>query len=623
MALNDGGASGKAQGAEGDRADINEQLAQSERRLRDVLDSVSDAYYAVDRDWRVTTFNAAAERYFGLSRDEVLGRGIWELFPQGKDAPFGALCRGAMNDGKASRLETVSALRPGRAVELRITPTAEGFCVALSDITERRDVERELRASEARYRERADELSAVLDAAPAAIWIARDNSAEIIDGNRFARELLRVAGDSNMSKSGADADATLQHFRVLDADGAEIAPDDLPVQRAARGELVLGFEERLAFADGSEAWLIGNAAPLRDSAGRPRGAVAAFADITAMKRVEHDLREREQMFRTLAETIGDVFYIADRAPRRLVYVSPAFARVWGHPVEWLVEDASRFRETLHPGDVADFIAAHDAWSRTAQMELTYRIVRPDGDVRWILDRAFPVPGDSGRFVGLAEDITERVQEERRRDLLLHELNHRVKNSLAVVQAMAMQSLQAPDRAHAAATFDARLQALASAHDALLQSQWEGGDLATIVRRAVSMQIDRPQRVQLDGPPLALNARTALALTLAMHELGTNAVKYGALSTPDGGVEVSWSTREGHLHLMWREFGGPPVKPPERKGFGVRLIERGLAHELQGRVTVDFLPGGVVCRVDAPLPEASSDLIGSPRGRDPTIDGAVS
>jgi two-component sensor histidine kinase len=156
---------------------------------------------------------------------------------------------------------------------------------------------------------------------------------------------------------------------------------------------------------------------------------------------------------------------------------------------------------------------------------------------------------------------------------------------------------------------------------LTQNAWEGGDLESVARRAVATHADHPGRIVLSGPPLALNARTALALTLALHELGANAIKYGALSAPEGRVRITWSVDSNRLRLEWREEGGPPVEAPERRGFGMRLIERGLAHELQGKVALTFDRSGVVCSVDAPLPDAANNLVGSPSGLFSQSEGA--
>lgn len=260
------------------------EAERSEAQLRAVLDSVQDCYYALDRNWRIIEFSRSSEEYFRLKRADVLGKVLWDIFPAGKDRPYGALLRTAMNERKSGRMEAPSAFRPGNTVEMRTAPMEGGVSVVITDITERRRAEADLRAL-------SEELQAVLDAAPTAIWIAHNAEALQITGNKFAQHLLRLDDGANMSKSGPKAAATVGHFRVLGADGRELATHELPVQRAARGETVAAFEERVVFDDGAQVQLFGSAVPLLDRNGAPRGAVAAFADVTHLKEVEADLRE--------------------------------------------------------------------------------------------------------------------------------------------------------------------------------------------------------------------------------------------------------------------------------------------------------------------------------------------
>ncbi len=197
---------------------------------------------------------------------------------------------------------------------------------------------------------------------------------------------------------------------------------------------------------------------------------------------------------------------------------------------------------------------------------------------------------------LTLEIEHRRRIERHQNLLLDELNHRVKNTLATVQAMAMQTLKGVDLP-ARDAFLARLFALSGQHDLLTLDNWEGASFEGVVRRALRpWREDERPRFQVAGPAVHLDAKKALALGMAFHELATNAAKYGAFSTDTGTVNVSWTLApddEGLL-LRWEERGGPPVTPPERRGFGLRLIEYGLAREISGEVELDFSPDGLVC-----------------------------
>jgi two-component sensor histidine kinase len=207
-------------------------------------------------------------------------------------------------------------------------------------------------------------------------------------------------------------------------------------------------------------------------------------------------------------------------------------------------------------------------------------------------------------VGATVDITERKRAELHLRLLVNELNHRVKNSLATIQAIAAQTFHAArSLPQAQEAFSARIVALAEAHDLLTRENWEGADLLDLLGRLEDLH-GGPGRFTTEGGSVRLSPRMALSLSMALHELATNAVKYGALSSLEGHVRIGWTVVTGGTHprlgLTWTEVGGPPVSPPTRRGFGSRLIERGLAAELSGEAHIEFRPDGVVCRIEAGL-----------------------
>jgi two-component sensor histidine kinase len=218
----------------------------------------------------------------------------------------------------------------------------------------------------------------------------------------------------------------------------------------------------------------------------------------------------------------------------------------------------------------------------------------------------PIVNAAGEAWGVfveGSDVTPRVLAEAQQKLLLDELNHRVKNTLATVQAIAAQTLRTnPEPSAFRETFEARLLALSATHDLLTATSWRSADLRDVAR--LEFRPYDPDRYVLDGPEVSLSPSEALALGLLFHELATNAVKYGALSSPTGCVEVRWSVDAGLLTLMWRERGGPPVKPPTRRGFGSRLIERSLRGDMRGEAVLDFAPDGLLCRVRLPLSGAA-------------------
>jgi two-component sensor histidine kinase len=227
--------------------------------------------------------------------------------------------------------------------------------------------------------------------------------------------------------------------------------------------------------------------------------------------------------------------------------------------------------------------------------------RKDGSLVEISPTVSPIEDADGRIVGaskVARDITERRRAEAHKDLLLNEMQHRIKNTLAMVQAVAMQTLRgAPG--DELAMFVARLHALAGVHELLAYQDADRARVGEIVRRALKpFQEKHQENFLIEGPEAAsLDANRSVLLSMAVHELATNAVKYGALSNGSGKVRIAWQLRQARgLKLRWQETGGPPVKPPQRKGFGSRLIENALRGEL-GSARLEFAPEGVTCTLE--------------------------
>jgi two-component sensor histidine kinase len=214
-------------------------------------------------------------------------------------------------------------------------------------------------------------------------------------------------------------------------------------------------------------------------------------------------------------------------------------------------------------------------------------------------------GDVGGVLVVCNDVTERVVADRHKELLAREMNHRVKNTLATVQAIARQTVR-DDVSPAAAreAFESRLMALSRTQDILLSNHGTGADLSTVVANA--LEHHGRDRFRFEGPSVRLAPAAVTSMAMALHELSTNAAKYGALSAPQGRVEIRWeifsADTERRLRFRWTEFGGPPVQPPRSPGFGSRLIERGIAMELKGESRLDYDSAGIVCTIEAPLSE---------------------
>jgi PAS domain S-box-containing protein len=278
------------------------------------------------------------------------------------------------------------------------------------------------------------------------------------------------------------------------------------------------------------------------------------------------------------------------------------------------------RESVHISVLENIVLAEDkdvrSNPRTRQQgsavpNVEYRIRRPDnGELRWLsrhIDFVHDENGKPVKMFGIMQDVTDRREARARQELLTHELEHRIKNILAMVAAIASQTLRNTDIQTASATFNERLRALANAHDILNKTRWTSASILEVVDNTVAAF--PVEQISISGPALPINPKMALTLALAVNELATNALKYGALSVPDGTVDIQWSLEpsaeaDGKPRLIWRwrERGGPAVVPPTRRGFGRFLIERVFGTDFGGSVKIDYNPDGVECVLNAPAPQ---------------------
>lgn len=250
----------------------------------------------------------------------------------------------------------------------------------------------------------------------------------------------------------------------------------------------------------------------------------------------------------------------------------------------------------------------DNAKREGRAEDTRWHLRKDGSRFWGNGMTMGIyePGLTGLMKILRDETPAKLAEDQR-VLLLNELNHRIKNTLATVQSITEQTLRAA-KVDPSIRNDLtnRLMAVSDAHNVLVDESWAGADLGTIVRQALAPHDHKEiSRFRIDGPLVWLSPQQAVAMALALHELATNALKYGALSTASGQVEIAWNLAHDQLgarqiSLLWRELGGPPVTPPERTGFGTRLIARTFGQESGGQARIDYLPQGVQCVMQLPL-----------------------
>ena len=390
----------------------------------------------------------------------------------------------------------------------------------------------------------------------------------------------------------------------------------------AGGPPVRDVERIVERPDGTRLIVSVNIDPLRNAKGDLVGAVNCFLDVTERKRMDIALERsrilaREQEQRLAATYEHAAIGISETAPDgAFLRVNEAICAITGYSREDLL--SSRLFRYTHPDD-AD--SDREGFRKQVAGELDFysiekRFIRKDGRIIWLSVRSSPVRDADNRLlyvVRVVQDITERKAAEQRQKLLMDELNHRVKNTLATVQSLASQTARS---AHTPAAFregfEGRLIALSKAHDQLTMHHWESADLRELLSGSLAPYAGvGSERVVLRGEDVVLRPRAVLTLAMAVHELTTNAAKYGALSVPGGRIEIHWRPVRGDndrllLRIDWIEHNGPPVAQPKQRGFGSKLIEGSIAAELGGTACLAFEPEGLRCEILIPIEIAAID-----------------
>jgi PAS domain S-box-containing protein len=282
-------------------------------------------------------------------------------------------------------------------------------------------------------------------------------------------------------------------------------------------------------------------------------------------------------------------------------------------------DNDEYRSALHPEDRHLMQKFHELADKQDSFTSEYRVVHPDGTVLWLRGRGQVVArapdGKAERMVSVVTDVTERKAAEDHIQFLMHEISHRSKNLLTVIQSIARRTARtAGTMEEFENRFERRLQGLAASHDVLVRKNWQGAPLAELVRQQLVPFVEiQSSRFELVGPDIVVTADAAQAIGLAIHELATNAIKYGALSAPTGKVRISWmldgnAGASSQLSLNWIEQGGPPATPPSRKGFGHVVIVDMIERSLNGKVAVEFAVEGLKWSVSMPATNLVSDQI---------------
>ncbi len=487
-----------------------------------------------------------------------------------------------------------TALREGRPLSPSGTPVAEVDLV-MAELREaiagRQAFEAVLRGSEATFRAMFD-FSSV-------------GKVEIEPGTgRFLRVNDAMCNFMGYSR------AELLARTVLDITHPEERERDRPsLFRADDGQLaVFDKEKRYIRKDGKEVWARVTANTIRDGAGRPVRC-AVIQDLTARKQAEQALQASKARLQLAMEAAQLGWWQYD--PRNRVLSWDARAREILDTVQDEAE-IEEFLKVVHPDDMERFWAVREAALDPVEPKPyanEYRLLLRDGKVRWVESHGlafFEAAGPERRvasFVGTIQDITERKEREEKEYLLMREINHRAKNMLSVVHAIANQTISKNPKDFIE-RFSERIQALSANQDLLVRSEWSGVEIADLVHAQLAHFAGLVgSRIAVQGPTLRLKAASEQAIGLALHELATNAGKYGALSTDAGRVDIRWDVDGDTFTMRWTERDGPPASPPKRRGFGTTVMEAMVERSVEGRVDLDYARSGLTWRLTCPAASA--------------------
>ena len=390
----------------------------------------------------------------------------------------------------------------------------------------------------------------------------------------------------------AAAEMVGQSIRILLPSDRQQEEDHI-LDRIRAGEQVGQFFTRRIHKSGRLVDVSVTVSPVRNRAGQIVGASKIARDAGPHLADQRRLALSEERFRMLADNIDQLAWIA-AADGQVEWYNRRWFKFSG--IDPAIERTFRGRDLLHPDQAAEVVSAFEAaLHRQEPWELTFQLRACDGTYRWFMGRGQPIRDPAGRlvnWVGTNTDITDQREQAEQIRLLLMEVNHRSKNMLSTVQALARRT--APDQADFIARFEDRVRSLAVNQDILVRRAWRDVPVAELVGSQLAFLQGAPGEVSIEGDPCALIPRAAEVVGMALHELATNSLKYGALSVEGGHVAIGWRCPPDHdgFHIGWQESGGPLVAEPERKGFGTTLIRDVPRHNLHAEVTLDYAPGGV-------------------------------
>ena len=577
---------------------MEEEVRRRSSDLEDFFENSAVGLHIVSGEGIILRANQAELDLLGYTAEEYVGRHVAEFHA---DAPaIGEILQKLSCGEKLDRYPARLRAKDGSIRHVLITSNSRFSdgkfvntrCFTM-DMTHLREAERARRESEER-------LAATYEAAT--IGIAEADA---------TGRLLRV-NDALCKMLGRPRDQLLAMTFFDYTDESDRVEDAANYDRLVRGELdSYSIRKRARKPDGRTAFLDVYGSAVRDQDGRFLYGVRVLQDVTNAKLMEDRIRESERQMRDLLEGLPAAVYTTD-ANGRITFFNKACIDMAGRTPQLGDEWCVTWR--LYSADGAPM--PHDQCPMAVALKENRQVrgveaiaERPDGTFVPFIPYPTPLHDAEGNLIGainMLVDITERKRAENRQKTLIDELNHRVKNTLATVQSLATQTARHSDSLQDFGTrFEKRLIGIARAHDLLTRRHWDDAPLDFLVREVVGpLSATLGNRLQIDGPSIMLNPRSALSLTMVLTELVTNAAKYGALSSETGWLLLLWRLREvegrAALDLVWQEGGGPPVQAPSRRGFGTRLMERCIERDLGGEIDLVFDAKGLCCRIAIPL-----------------------